>query len=361
MKKKWIPVIIIVVILAAAAGIYLSIEKGIDIDAADVSRGEIKSYIEETGTVKSKKQRVVSTNITGRIADLKYEAGDEVKEGDVLLTFDMEAAALEIKSLESKLSGLMPSYEQSKRNLENSKKLYDQGALSYEEYQNAITLKKQFESQISEIQYSIQQLKETKGYGEIRSPITGVVTEIYVQEGETILGGSPLLEVADLNDLYIEVKLLTNEANRVSLNALVTIINEDLGILMEQAGYVGKIYPKAESSISDLGIEQKRVTVDIYLDSFKNLKLGYDVDVKILEASKLNVLIIPENAIFESNGKEYVFIVQKGIAVLKEVKTGLSDGENVEIAEGLSEGETVIVSPGENIKEGTSVKLKTDN
>lgn len=360
MKKKLITGLIGAFILIVAAGIYFYQDKGIEIRASEVKKGSINYYIEETGAIQSNKQRQISVNASGKVSELKFEVGDTVKEGDVLLTLDMDASQFEIKGLESKLSGLLPSYEQAVRNAENSKKLYDQGAVSYDAYQNALSLKQELESQISEIKYSIKQSKEIVGFGEIKAPISGVVTEVFVHPGEQAISGSPLIEIADLSDLFVEIELLTNEASQISEEASVIVKSEDLDFLDNKAK-VSKIHPKAYSKVSDLGIEQKRVIVEVVTSNdMKQLKLGYEVDVSILAASKKDVMVIPVSALIEKDKKSYVYTVQANKAKLSEVETGLEGDDRIEMVQGVSEGDMVILSPDENIEDGSKVFISQE-
>jgi HlyD family secretion protein len=343
--------------LIAAGSLYFKEGKGIEVDTAIVKKGNIYYFVEEVGTVQSHNQREISINASGIVSDLKHKIGDEVKKGDILLTLDMNASDLEIKSLESRLNGLIPSYEEALRNVQNNETLYQQGAISYEAYQESTIIEQQKKSQISEIQYNIKQLKEIKETGSVDSPITGIITEIYVQEGETVLNGTPILEVADLEDLYIKVDLLTNEANDIAVNAPVSISSEDLDLSIEDAGKVIKIHPKAHTKLSDLGIEQKRVTVEIQVNDITHLKLGYDIDVAILSQSKENVLIIPETAIFEIGKEEYVFVAENGKAALRKIETGLKSKDNIEVINGISENDKVILSPSDQVEEGSQIVI----
>lgn len=361
MKKKLVFMIIFILAVIASTIFFLNKEKEIEVEAFKSRKGEVNRTIEETGTIKSRLQREISANTSGQVLKVMYEIGDKVNPGDVLLTLDMKASEMEIKSLQAKLNGILPSYNQAKRNTENSKNLYDQGAISYEEYQNTLTLEKQLQSQISELDYMIEQLKEMKDFGDIVSPIGGVVTEIYAREGEAVLNGSPLVEVADLEDLYVDVELLTSEANEVFEGAPVTLESEDLGIIMPNGGIVKKIHPKAHTKVSDLGIEQKRVTVEVDIEDMSAFKLGYDVDVEILTKSKKDILIIPGDVIFDKNGMKYVFVVKEGTAELRQIETGIENSEFIEVTSGINENELVIISPEDIIEEGSKITITSTN
>jgi len=356
MKKKIIIGVIIILVIAAGTIAYLSqANQPIDVDGSAAMISEIKKVVEETGTVESKNQRVITANTSGEIESVKYEVGDTVEVGDVLIRFDLDVAELNILSTRSKLNGLYPLYTQAKRNTVNSKSLYEEGAISYEEYQTAVTTEKQLAAQISELNYAIKQLVEMKNFGVVKSPINGVVIEIYVKEGENVVNGMNLIEIADVQNIFVEVDLLIDDASLIKDNAQVIVINEDIGLILQEGNHISKIHPKAHMKISDLGIEQKRVTVEITISDTSKLKLGYDVDVEIVVEAKENAIIIPENAMFELDGKKYVLVVENEIAVLREIMTGIENSDHIEVVSGLAEGEIVIESPDESLEAGKRV------
>ena len=108
--------------------------------------------------------------------------------------------------------------------------------------------------------------------------------------------------------------------------------------------------------MSDLGVSQKRVTVEVSFGTVEPIRLGSDVDVAITVDRKADILRVPDLAIFEKAKKDYVYVIEGGKAVLREVKTGLEGEDYTEIVSGLSEGDAVIVSPGDDISDGVKVK-----
>ena len=138
--------------------------------------------------------------------------------------------------------------------------------------------------------------------------------------------------------------------------SVVEISHNDLSIEGIK-GTVRKIHPQAMSKISDLGIEQKRVKVEINIeDSLEGLRPGYDLDVKIIINSRKNVLLVPENAVFEKEEKDFVFVNENGKAVLREINKGIESTKQIEVISGLKEGEMVIMSPDKSLEEGLAIK-----
>lgn len=111
--------------------------------------------------------------------------------------------------------------------------------------------------------------------------------------------------------------------------------------------------------MSDLGIQQKRVKIEIALEEkVENLRPEYDLDIKVIINNSKDVLVIPENAVFQQKNNNYVFVNEKGIAVLMEIETGVESERKIEVVRGLKEGEEVILLPDEELSEGVAISIQ---
>lgn len=409
MKKK-IGIGIIVVLMVVAVVYMTNRSTAVEVNMGAAIRGNIWEYVEELGVVKSKNNANVYANAVGTVTDVFVDIGDEIKKGDVLVKLDGEKLSRQIAELESQRSAILAQYNEAKKptdsraieklDLEikeiekrirtaeevvrNKKVLYDAGAISNEEYQNALRsletegnnlekvkldlelIKKpvsentviQYEAQLKQLDLQRQALEKSGENFTIVAPIDGTVVSKLVEKGNYLQPGTPVMEIGNMNQLYIESDILVGDIAKVHENAKVVISNKDLGI-ENLEGVVEKIHPNAFSKISDLGLQQKRVKVDIEMkEAVNNLKPEYDLDVKIIADSKHNTVLIPENAVFNLDEKDCIFVVEKDKAVIREVKQGMKSGRQVEILSGLEEGDRVILSPDKNIKEGIIVKEK---
>lgn len=399
--KKWKYLIIGLVILSVIGGIAYfkkSDDKAIG-ETFEVKKGEVVSYIEEKGTVKSHNQGFISSKSNGEVMSFDVEVGDKVKKEDIVAIINTDETDTQIKILQTKLESVNAAYkeatkqpdkeiigkaeanlrtadimaEKAKEDAEKTKKLYEEGAISSDNYQNALTnlklkeealqiakddlesikkgpsenVKKQFEAQISELEYQLDILNKNKGNLFIKSNLDGTVLETFIKEGSFIQIGTPVLEIGDEEKLYIEADILASEIKDVKEGAEVTIYSDDLE-LENIKGKVTKVHPKAFSKISDLGIEQKRVKADIeILAKVDMLKIGYELNIKIITQEKADVLSIPDTAIFDYEDGTYVYIIKDEKPVLRKVEIGLEGKDNVEIISGLNEGEKVLVNPSE--------------
>jgi HlyD family secretion protein len=283
------------------------------------------------------------------------EEGDSVEAGDLLMTNGGTSAVLDLKSRQAELSGLQAQYGQARDLAQKNKALYDQGALSYQEYNAADTAAKQLAAQIAALKYSIDSYAESTGAEGVTAPVGGVLTGVFVKEGESVSAGDPLFEISDLDGLYVKPDFLAEDANLIRERDPVRIFNEDANF-NDEGGTVKKIFLKAEDKMSDLGVNQRRVTVEISFGSASTLRLGSNVDVEIAVEKKEKVLRVPDLAVFEKDHKNCVYVIEGGKAVLRRLETGLEGEDFIEVISGLSEGERVIVSPGEDVEDGIRVK-----
>ncbi len=408
-KKRIIGFVLVLAVLAAAAyGIRMSGSKAVDVELDKVIRGDIHKYVEETAVVRMEDQASVYSAQGGRVREVCAEVGASVKAGDVLVKLDEMDILLQIRVLEAqrltasavyeqarkpveqeeinKLTTLVKAaeaaYNEAKRVADNHKVLYESGIISLDTYQsklsllsaaetgletsksnlaliqkdNSIYAGKQYEAQLAGIKAQIEVLKKQLKDMTIKAPMDGIVMARTIEPGSFVQPGMQLFELGGSNkDLYLESDILIEDIGAITIGSSVLIDNEDLNV----RGVVGKvrmIYPKAFEKQSDLGIQQKRVKVEINFENGgSDLRPGYDLDIKVITASSKGTLLIHESAVFDYQDKVQVFVNEGGIARLREIRKGLESDEQVEVLEGLKEGDEVILSPDEKLAEGTKI------
>ena len=358
MKKKGIKsklIIGLVVIAIAGFGVYAAMGQPVEVSTAVAEYGLIEKLITETGTVAPRNSASVSSKLQGQLLSISVAEGDTVTEGQRIASYSTGSTAADIGSLQAQIAGLSAEVAQAKESAESSRKLYEEGALSYDEYSRAETTVKQLNAQISSLNYSISGLSEAGGAAGVVAPISGTITAVMVNEGEIVSPGTVLFEISDTSEIMIKVNLVSEDADKIDEGAAVRVFSESES-LIDEAAFVSKVFISARDVLSDLGIVQKRVPIEITLSDEKKLRLGSNVNVEIIAEKREQTLRAPKNAVFEINRQQYVYTIENSKAVLQPVETGLEGERYVEITGGLSEGHVVIVSPAREIEDGTAVK-----
>jgi len=409
MKKKLLFIGVPAVVIIAATGYFMSISGAFEVNASSVIKGDIVEFVEERGTVLMRDSLGVFSPVSGEVLQVLVSSGDVVNEGEIIVKLDGKHAvrqlaeldaqiisaqaqlndakragnANSIASLELEVAELSANINEDESKLADLKALYDAGALSQEEYRSAeralegqkLALQKlklqlnqlrspvsqniitQYESMLKQLQIQRESLLDLQGDFEITAGISGTVMNLQVSRGEYLQPGIKLMEIGDTSKLYIDADVLVGDIKGVEEGTKALISSKDLGII-NIPGKVKLIHPNAFSKISDLGIEQKRIKVEIELDGpTEALKPGYDMEIKLITNESKGTLIIAENSVFKLDGKTFVFVEENGRAELREITTGLKSSRQIEVLSGLTEGELIIESPDPKLEEGARIKI----
>ena len=383
MKKKLIIGIIILVVVAAA-GLYYFTQgtDGEDYETALAEIGSIEKHIEEIGEIASKNVRSYYGNGTNEIENIYVEIGDIVNEGDLLLeydnTIDLEATYNEavsgadfeqINTAKLEIENIKNSLEYAEENLQTVEELYKNDATTEKEYKDAQksveqlenqlaigqnqysllvkglsgNVRNRYEAEIEVLALSLKILEESREKFNIYADFNGIITELDTFKGDMPLAGKKILEVQEYNNLRAYGDFIVEDAVKINEGMEVEIYSEDIGINIKNLS-IEKIHPKAVSKLSELGIEQKRVMVEITLPKeHENLIIGSKINIKIKIDDKDNILIVPEEAVYEKNEKTYVEVLENGEPKEVEVVLGIENEDFIEIIDGLEEGQEVIL------------------
>jgi len=406
-KKVLVSVSVLCIIVASVFFYGMGGKEGPAVEGYKVDLGSVRDCFKETAEVTVKEEKIVYSKVTSNIVNLNVTVGDQVKEGQVLAEFDSDIVELQIKSLNAEIEALNATYleaqkktdkervnqaraslrsakntyDENTRTHENNVALHNEGAISqdvinksenlvnvskenYNVALNALNLltkdlsenqKVQYEARITALEANLEILEKQYGDMKVVALTDGIVLEKFASQGEYLIAGQPILELGVADNLTLRSDILTADSVNITTDTVVELEDDDNGLSFQ--GQVGKIYPKAFNKVSDLGIVQKRVTVEIDNESFEGLKIGYELDAKFVVEARENVLRIPDRCIFEIDDEKNVFAVEEGKLVLKTITIGLEGDEYVEVLEGLSADDVVVLSPEEDLDEGIEVEV----
>ncbi|HBK87322.1 MAG: efflux RND transporter periplasmic adaptor subunit [Cyclobacteriaceae bacterium] len=260
---------------------------------------------------------------------------------------------------------------------------------------------------VNSTEASVKESRENVRKTLVVAPLTGIVSKLSVKKGERVvgtatMGGTEMLRIADLNKMEVRVNVNENDIVRVHLNDTVNIdVDAYQNIGKQFKGLVTNIANTAKDKASADAITEFEVRILILRSSYKDLmkqgnrypfRPGMTASVDILTNRKDKVLSVPLAAVTtrDPNAKEVkegpeqqggqansnraedpkkvqkktekvvVFVNDKGKAKMVEVKTGISDYDNIEILEGISDSTQVVVGPflavSKRLKDGDAIK-----
>jgi RND family efflux transporter MFP subunit len=178
--------------------------------------------------------------------------------------------------------------------------------------------------------------------GEVTSPLTGIVTQYFVDLGEYVSPATPVCEVADVNNVKIVVYVAENDLPRVKLGQ---------SARFETDAYPGRIFWGKVSKISQsLDTSSRSSGVEILADNPDlKLKPGMFARVDLIISTHSNTIVVPRQALRETDSADYLYIIKDNKAYMKKVKVGVKLEDIPEITGGINDSDVVITMGWNNV------------
>lgn len=318
----------------------------VPVEVATTQRAEMAAIYTGTAPVESERKAFVMPKVKGEIRAVLADEGQRVREGQTLARLDGDQLRLEVALSEATMRKLERDYA---RNTE----LQAKGLISAVSIDNL-----KYELEAAKANWELARLQLS--YCEIRSPITGTVTQRLdvVKVGNTVtpVGGvidsadSSLFVVEDLDTLILRVNVPERELAKLAVGQLAEL-SFDAVPNRSFAGQVALISPYVNAETATFSV-RIRVT-----ETGGLLRPGMFARVAIIYERKPDALQIPRTALLDGDGPPKVFVVQHGKAVERAVQLGLTNGAMIEIVSGLKDGEQVVVVGQGAVKPGAAVRI----
>ena len=205
------------------------------------------------------------------------------------------------------------------------------------------------ESQIAQARTEVEHMQAVMQTTVVASTVPGKVTRKFVEPGEAVDVGAPLLVVGDTRKIIIKAEVDETEVGKLALGQPVTITADAYpgrvfpGTVYEMGQTVGKrrIRPEDPTRMQDMKVLETKIEITEHAE---DLKLGMTVDVKILVAYKERALVIPSRLVPQGAREATVRVARPGGSEARQIKLGARDDEKVEVTSGLAAGDRVVVA-----------------
>jgi HlyD family secretion protein len=324
-----------------------------------VKRGNVTYFTEQTGIIKAQVGAIVKvgTRATGTLTHLKYQVGDYVKKGELIAKIDDREILANIRNTEAQI-------EEQKRDLDAKQAQYEYSKINYEretrllekEYttKDSVDIAKRemnvtlaqvelAKAKVKEMMERLNALQVSLSYTKIYAPISGFVSTVSTQEGETVVSGlsaAILITIIDPSKLEMWIYVDETDIGRTKPGMKVEYW-VDTYRDKRFSGKIDMIYPQPE--IKD-NIVYYLAIVKIDPKDTALLRPEMTTHVRIIVEEKKDVLVVPNNAVRFEEGKNVVYIKGKEKSERREVTPGIRDDQFTEIISGLSEGEGIVIS-----------------
>lgn len=341
------------------------------VKVAQVSSDDIISNVKISGRVQAAMEVSVVPKINGKVMQVKGDVGQRVRKGDVLVVLDDSDIRARIKvnqaAVQLSRSGQQSAviaYEEAKTNLDRSRYLFQQGAISQkqlEDAENAFSRaaasyapnssSTQTSAQIQQAQAQLEAAQVELANTKVVAPIDGIIAARNIDPGEMASPSAPLFTIVNTDQMLVEANLAENEVNIIKVGTNVQVNVSAAGDKPFQ-GIVESISPAANNATKAYPIKIKMK------NDGQLLKSGMMAELQLTSQAKHNVLVIPKGAILDRGGDKVVFVVKDKKAEERKITSGVSTDTILEITSGLVAGEQIVVSGQQVLSNGVEVEIQ---
>ena len=338
--------IALIVLTAAVIGIRAIIESKHEVtDSRPIVKVEVPQrrdvyvYTEQIGTVQPGETANVIPMMGGEILEVKFNPGDTVKKGDVLVVLKADA----LDSLKIAVDAAEIQKDTAESNLERTKALFDTGAVSQSQMEQvqaaADGAKLQYESAKS--QYETQ-----KEYANITAPISGTIQYKNAEVHGFATQGNPVASILGSGKASVTFGIPEDSMNSLRVGDQISV---------SKTGYTG--YGNITEINSMVG-QNGLYNVKAELDDPGDLTANTRVIVDVLKKRAEDVMTVPLKAVYHDGGDSFVYVLREDSTLEKKnFFPGIDDGEYIEVDDGLSYSDNVVCSWSREIYNGAEVTV----
>lgn len=357
LRRLWLAVPLVLAGGSAAAWAKRGAGRPEPVDAAalvTVRRGPLAIEVVEAGRVAAREKVELKSKVAGQVAAVLVREGDLVKKGQLLMRLDPIDYDREVARADAEVKRLENDVERARVVLDRVRRGVEASVVGRNEADDARFELLAREAAVRSAEVSLATARDKVRYTKIYAPFDGTVTHRGIEPGEVVVPGvqstfegKPLLTVADLTTLVVNVDLHQIDAAKVALGQSAVVTLDAL----PGATYAGKVTKVAPASLKRTGKDVEVFPVEVTLERAEaRVRPGMTADVRIRLDERAGALVAPVEALATEGGATYVTRVagEGGPSQRKErvaVKAGARNEREVELVEGVGEGDRLLLAP----------------
>ncbi|MDT8862733.1 efflux RND transporter periplasmic adaptor subunit [Alkalihalobacillus sp. MEB130] len=370
------------------------------VDVENITRDSIRQNVELSGQLLPKNQVPLFTMMPLEVTGLHIEIGQEVQQGDLLLTLDDTEATKQLqqarRAVEELKQGLIQvnelnqSIERNAANIKDREQELQQSIVRTQALMNEldpanledsilqllqssldISIRQaellqvtgaassfapvntmELELQISQAEEAVRQAEQAVQATKLTSPISGIIAQVDVAEGQTALPNVPLVTIVDLTQM-----MATFPVNSFQVTQLQAGMQAELqvtGIHETITGEISSISPVVHPQTNTFTVQIPVSNDNVRLKG--GMRTTAIIDLDTIEEA----LIIPSDAVLYQDGEAYTFVVTDQIVRRQALELGTRDGEQFEVISGVEEDDQVVTTGKERVTDGAEITIRSE-
>ncbi|WP_171032909.1 efflux RND transporter periplasmic adaptor subunit [Fodinibius saliphilus] len=355
--SRMLPVLVILLML----GISCSSSEETEIDPQESVRVSVEkakarqasnSY-QYAGEVTSERTVTLSTKVMGRVSQLDVEQGDYLQKGEVLVRIKDDNLQAQKNQVEARMQEAKAGLKNTETNYNRLKALHEKESATQKELDDISTQYEMAKAKVNALEGKLNEINDMLNYTVLEAPFNGYVVDKRISEGDMAAPGQPLVSFEQEGQMEVEITVPETQISHFNRGDTVSVDIKAAGI-QNLMGMVAAINPSGNR-----GSRQFRLKVRLpELDEEAGIKSG--MFARVTRNSKGEpVVTIPQSAIVERGQLTGIYTLSSNNElVLRWIRLGDSNGQNIEVLSGLAAGEQYVSNVDGTLREGQKVSTQ---
>jgi len=315
------------------------------VSVRELKPGSISSFFNTSGTALATFSVDLNSEMSGLYqlqtnprTGRPFKLGDAVSKDQLIIRFEDKEYENNIRIESRQLSLDIADQEQVKQ-----KELYEKGGVTLTQLRNS-------EVSATNARYDLENATLSLEKMNVKAPFNGIIVSLpHYSSDVRVSQGQPMVGIMDYSRLYMEINLPESAIAYIQVNQPVNITHYTLPDTLK--GVISEISPAISSETRTF---RGKVLID---NTSLKLRPGMFVKADVIIDSAADVIIIPKEVIQTARNRKYVYIVERNMAVMRTIITGIEDDDNVQVLEGLYENDNLIIRGYATLRENSRVRV----
>lgn len=326
----------------------------VPVTAIVAERSTIEQHTRVQGVIEAINKPQLKAKISAEVVKINVDEGDAVKQGQVLALLDDEGFRLDKEGAETEIQRLEALLENQRLTLKRDQSLRRQKLVPQAKLDASRVAVKQTRAQLKHAQVQLKLAKYQLTHTRIVTPISGIVQQRSVSRGDYVNPISPsslpLFQIVDTRHLRARLYFPETLAKVIKPGMKVTLKRDDQTL----PAVIRRLRPMLEA-------QNRALHALAEFDNVKHWKPGETITADVVLKQHKNAIVVPEMALVRRPAGQVVYKLGNGTAHEIAVRTGIRQGDSVEIVSGLKAGEQIALDGAAYLSDQVAVEIQQDN
>jgi multidrug efflux system membrane fusion protein len=317
---------------------------------------DVPLYLDEVGHTVAREVVSVQPEVSGKITEIHFADGANLKKGDLLFTIDPRPFQAQLNAAQANLAQSKAALDFAKIQFDRVKDLVESRAIARQDYDTRKNAVDVGEAQVKQNEAAVESARLNLEYTSIHSPIDGRAGHRLVDTGNVVTANTTtLLNLERMDPIYADFTATESDFSEVQRNSAKHTLRVEVRLPDDPKPEIGQLTFLDNSVQGSSGTVLLRATVP---NSSRHLWPGQFVNVRLVLATLPKAVLVPAAAPQDSAKGPFVYVVKDdSTAELRQVKLGQRQGESVVVQEGLQPGERVVMNGQLAVMPGGKVRV----